>query len=663
MKKQMVVWIVLLSLLLSACGGRPTQQPDEPQPSAPEEVQPEIPQEQPEEKPQEQPEEKPQEQPEEKPQEQPETPKPHILDQRQPVAEQASLWHIPHEEIAGSLQQQMCMFRDTLLVWGTAMEQDRAVFRLTRYSLETGEILHRISLPQADIPQVQVCGNVLAVSDWGKGTVVLLNDTLQQTDTLHAEVTYGGVFLSPDGNTLYSLNRENGILAENRVTGEKTVLLEEAVGLLAGGRCGRWVTVSYTDRNSQLSQIRVLDLQTGTLEEAPFPGGFTTVSRCGDLWLASVLGEEHTWYLGLAERPYRFQTEGTFALASLLEHGPMLLLTSYDAAGSTVMRLYHGNGQFLSQCALPAGAVQASELVWSQEDNGYYFLVTDESGADQLLFWDTAKPMVGDNLQLQPAYLPPEAGSVVSEALYEKADQLSEQYGIEIKIAELAGTEFRSFTANPETDEDYIRRALETVEQTLVLYPEGFFAQLHHGMNQRIELHLTGALHRLEQPEAATGFTSFSGFMEEGEGGSVVAVDITGAGSLQQTLCHEIAHLIDSRLAFDAKLREEALYDLTEWESLNPVDFSYAETYVDLPMSFYTDGYDSWFVDLYSRTFAKEDRARILEYATVGMPQVFARAPGCREKLEYLCACIRDTFDTAGWSELTAWELTLQQVS
>ena len=81
-----------------------------------------------------------------------------------------------------------------------------------------------------------------------------------------------------------------------------------------------------------------------------------------------------------------------------------------------------------------------------------------------------------------------------------------------------------------------------------------------------------------------------------------------------------------------------------------------------VPDDIYADGYDSYFIDTYSRTFPTEDRARVMEYAMIGWDWMFSEdgsAP-LREKLRYYADCIRDCFDTAGWPAVTRWEQPLQ---
>ena len=135
-----------------------------------------------------------------------------------------------------------------------------------------------------------------------------------------------------------------------------------------------------------------------------------------------------------------------------------------------------------------------------------------------------------------------------------------------------------------------------------------------------------------------------------------MVVDINSR--MPDTFYHEFSHIIDSRLAWDAAHRQDALFSEDEWRSLQPEGFTYSETYDTLPGGIQPEWY-SYFIDDYAMTNATEDRARILEYAMGDSATIFQNAPGLLKKLQYYCDCIRDCFDTAGWPQTTAWETPL----
>lgn len=597
------------------------------------------------------------------------TPEPEIriLDNRQAADEDGVLWYVPNERVEGWLQQDLVLLGENLLLFGNEPSTDGGGMGvdLAVLSLETGEVLHETVLPDIGLPGLQICSGRVVVADWMDGDVYLLDDTLEVIQEYHPErAAYGGVYVSPDLTTVYYISQTDGIQTVDLISGETGTLLEQTWGLYSAGLCGDAVSLSYTDLETQMSSCAVLDLEKGTVEQVPFKGYFYNVECSDDLWMAGLLANDGSYYLGRSERPSVFSTGANSGMADLL-HGPTRLLFSrYEEDGSSTLTLYDTDGTFLSRCVLSSQwSGLYSEPVWSEEDGGYYFLVTDWSGKDILLFWDVSVPLTGESLELASAYdTVPEPEGVVSQSLYARADRIQAFYGFKVLIAEQSRTTFSDFEAAREMNEWYIASALEDLEEVLASYPEGMTGQLVYGSQSEIEVHLVGALTKTDLPERVSGFSTFSGFVTTEPGKSLLVVDITRPGSLKQTLYHEMTHLIDNKLAFDAKLREDALYSEEVWDALNPAGFTYPETYDQLPEEIYTDGYESWFIDIYSRTYAKEDRARIMEHAMMGNGWAFSASPGRWAKLEYLCRCIRDCFNTTGWPERTQWEKTLNDI-
>ncbi len=590
--------------------------------------------------------------------EQPPVVVPSILDDRQPMDELGVISLVPLEQ---TLLPSVLLLDNGLLTWGYELSEDMtSVLKFCVLSTGTGDILHETTFRDIDVLDVQLCGDRISVTDWADGEIYLLDQTLQQTQYHQVTAEYYAVHVSPDRTKAYCITKEEGIRITDLETGETSVLAENVIRMLASGRCGDLVSFSGTDRDSLMAIRGVVNLTTGEVTMLPFAGAFGSASCSEDVWLADHMGEANDYYLGKADRPYRFVPEGQYVTVRMLSDPARLLAVSYDINGSAEMTLYGLDGSFLSRCTFD-GVMLMGDPVWSQADGGYYCAAIDlEDGSARLLFWDLSIPVAGESLQLMPAYETTlTAGTAVSQALYDRAAALSEQYGVTIRIADQVMTEYGDFAAAVEADERYVSSGLDAAESVLSSLPQGFMGQLLYGNQVEIEFHLTGALTKLDLPEVVSGFTSFSGFVQTMEGKTALVVDITRAGSLEQTIYHEIVHLIDNKLTFDANLREGALYSEEAWAALNPEGFTYAETTSEMPMSYFTDGYEGWFVDLYSRTFAREDRARILEYAMVSSDWTFSSAPRRLAKLEYLCACIRDSFDTTGWPEQTIWEATL----
>ena len=579
-----------------------------------------------------------------------------ILDKRVQSDENGIVWNIPNTYIEQGVQQTLVGFGENLLVYGTGLdEEDRLVSKFAVLSLETGEVLHKANVIDFEMPNVQVLEDMVVISDFLDGKVMFFNAKLQHIKTYHTNLENSATYASPSGNKLYSITQKDGIQVWHMKTNKKTTLLKNTANLFVSSVSDEVVSVTYTDLKTQLDNYAVLDLAKGTVETVPFAEAVYDVEYQNNIWkVAMMYGEDYI--IGTKEKQNKFVPNDENAIVSMLDDNK-LLTSSYGKNGICYLKLYDVKGKFLSEAELPSDCMYSFvDPVWSEDDGGYFF-ITNHLGNDMLLFWDLSKQIEGENLHfIRHGKDSNTYGSEVSEMFYKKAEEMSLKYGIELKIAEQTETKFLDFSAVQELGENEISFGLDTLEKVLASYPDNFMEQLLYGSQKEIEVHLVGALTKYSAEETQSGFTTFDAFVEEQGGKTVLVADITRESVLEQTLYHEIAHLIDGKLAFDASLREDAIYSEEAWQKLNPKGFTYAESYHDIPMELYSDKYDNYFIDIYARTFAKEDRARIMEYAMMERDEVFSANPNIKIKLEYWSACIRDAFDTTGWPKKMKWE-------
>lgn len=578
-----------------------------------------------------------------------------ILDKRVQSDENGIVWKVPNTYIEQGVQQTLVGFGEHLLVYGTGLdEEDRLVSKLAVLSLETGEVLHEVNVINFEMPNVQVLEDMVVVSDFLDGKVKFFDSKLQEIKTYHTNLENSATYASPSGDKLYSIRQKDGIQVLDIKTNKKRTLLKNTTNLFVSNVSDEMVSVTYTDLNTQLDTYAVLDLAKGTVETVPFSGAVYDVEYQNNIWKVAMMWEED-YIIGTKEKQSKFVPNDEYAIVSMLNDNK-LLTSSSGKNGTSYLKLYDVDGTFLSEVVLPSDCMYSFvDPVWSENDGGYFF-IANHLGNDILLFWDLSKQIEGEDLHFEKYPENLKYGSEISETLYKKAEGISLKYGIELKIAEQTDTKFLDFSVRQELGEDEISLALDILEKVLASYPDNFMEQLLYGSQQEIEVHLVGALTKYSAEETQSGFTSFDAFVEQQGGKTVLVADITRDSVLEQTLYHEIAHLIDGKLAFDASLRENAIYSEEAWQKLNPKGFTYAESYHDIPMELYDDKYDAYFIDVYSKTFAKEDRARIMEYAMMERDNVFSANPKIKEKLEYWSACIRDAFDTTGWPEETKWE-------
>ena len=580
----------------------------------------------------------------------PETEPHSLMDDRQALDEDGILWYIPNETVADYAGGTLLGYGQDLLVYALDSEDGCGTFRLARIDGETGSLVAEEAWQVAGYTTARVWDDTIVLCDSIGGTVRFL-DGMLRTQVAYTHAPGGAWYAGADLETLYVVSHDTGVAAHNLRTGESRSLMEASRDVSAMGDWGDGAALRYTG-DSGGKCYAVLDLTTGEIADFPVVGDFDSVSRSGDLWMATgyqngqfvrVFQGQEAWILPTgAGQPTLLAREGRVLCAT--------------AEG---LSLYTPQGDFLSGCVLPENAAGflGSNPVWDGRRNGYFLLQTQETGQGMLLFWDLSAGAQGADLNPVTAweYDQPTGGETADPALYQRAGTLAEEYGVRIRIADQCDTAWTSFSAVQVSDYDTVSAGLDLLEAALEMYPEGFFRQLGYGSVQGVEFQLVGCL---QAQDAAYGTTSYAAFTLEDTDRIRIVADVYSANVY--SYFHELSHVIDKKLAWDSVMRPDALFSEEGWAALQPEGFAYTCDYANVPEGT-CDGY---FVDGYSQTYPTEDRARILERAMEpdgGFHYIYQNADHLLSKLSYYCDCIRDCFDTTGWPEITAWEQPLRE--
>ncbi len=575
-------------------------------------------------------------------------PKPSILDRAERIGDNLLL--IPNELTESAVQQQIAGLGDNILAWSYRWNGQESELLLSLISREDGSTLAQRSFTGLEQANVQVCGEKVCIGDWADGRIFILDAELG--DQAQYELGQQGAFyLGSFTDTAFVFESGRGIKAISLYgTWEDEYLLENVSSLYPSGSDGQTVGFSCISGENDMSQCGVLDLLTGETQLCPFDGMFYGIEKSGNIWLGSPFGESRLYYVGADKYPRQF-TLAEMSFAELLPDG-RILVKSIDPEGGLGLSLYSSEGIFISSCIIDmaAGGIN-SEPLWFEDKGGYFLDITTSEGSDRLLFWDVSEPETGQDLKLEPLMSETPTGSSVSSYLYEMAAELGEDFGLEIKIAELCQTRFGEFSGAQVYDEEYINNALTAVVYALRRLPDGFFDELTYSVFSETEIQLVGPLTADEDSSDGINFTGFVGAAVQEGTRNIIALDILRPiESVEQTLYHELSHLIEMRLEFDA-VNKGGSFSEECWDALNPEGFEYYESRIGIPESVLYDGYEGWFIDVYSRVSASEDRARLFEYAMMGWDWAFGSSPGRTAKLDYYWQCIYETFGHEGWEE------------
>ena len=295
-----------------------------------------------------------------------------------------------------------------------------------------------------------------------------------------------------------------------------------------------------------------------------------------------------------------------------------------------------------SSLTLPAGYIP---LDITQGSPDTVLILTQTPDQDLLLRWDPEKMRLNDGNTYTDRYYtatdPDYLGLAQCQAY---ADQISETYGIEIKIW-LEAMEIlpREYHVEAEYQVPLILRELTRLEDALSVFPEGFLETTAANFTG-LRISLVRSLQGSNGVSAANGVQFFDG--------TDAHILLTPGEKLEQSLYHELYHVMETQI-FNESIA------LDQWDTLNPSGFSYDFDYgvnARRDGSAYLSEENRSFIDTYSMSYPKEDRARLLEYAMTPDHAHLFQSSQMQTKLSQLCQGIREAYSLEKSGETFLWE-------
>lgn len=320
-------------------------------------------------------------------------------------------------------------------------------------------------------------------------------------------------------------------------------------------------------------------------------------------------------------------------------------------AGLTLRYFNLNTGKLTAEVFLE-GVTDVRNLTADPEQDAVWFLATEAAtGKTLLCSWGVDHSPVADAATYtKQRYTLENPDTEALAACYEKAEALETKFGVEISFVK-EPLESDDYSLIYEHQPEVILRALEQLEEALSIFPEGFLAtaaevsdsgKLHIGLVRGLKRKNTGV------PEGIAALQ----YWVDGNAWIALSVGDTVSGQY----IHQFAHLLDAFV-----YSKNVAYD--EWSKLNPKDFSYDLSYSQYQNrqdSKYLSGNDRAFVDSYSMTYPKEDRARIFDCALAeGNAELFA-SKTMQNKLRQLCVGIRNAYGWKKDSRSFIWEQYLE---
>lgn len=523
------------------------------------------------------------------------------------------------------------------------LRQENGTGELSLYEGEQLECVKTVTLDPGVAPgmeQIQISERGIGYYDDVNRAMVFLDVNLREVGRMHLQEEFiGDAWLSPNWQMVY-FYKGNGIYAMDLQTSIIRLLREQEnltiTGLLGDGealRCeemipGQTLLIS-TETGELLHQGEELHaLQTqGNAYMLPQKMEQTDYLRYG-------AGEKH-------QLLWPAEAEGT-----------PIPLFSNDA----VMMLFERDGiQTLSYYSMKNGSRQAEvslpeiSRLWGfrgDGNGGVWLFGQDVAGKEQVLHWTPAKtPLTDLRIYTTPYYGPENPDAEGLEQLKQSLQASLDRVGAELLLwQDAVGVAPEGYTFAGEHMTQHYEMYLPLLEKALQAFPDGFFEN-EDGVKLQIALvnEIAGDVQwgNLPQMDVLQFWN-----------GNVPVLALTLRQGMEQNFYRGAYHFIDTH----ALSKSSALY---EWNKINPQGFTYDNSYItnlDRVDTTYTEGDNRYFIDLFSMSYAKEDRAQIFAYACMEGNEEYFRSPVIQEKLKRICKGIREAFGLKAVEETFLWE-------
>lgn len=529
-------------------------------------------------------------------------------------------------------------FDGDLLLWSYNYHlEDTCVLELCLVELDDGTISAQVDIPLREGIAPQILDDRIYLCDNYSGVIYALDKTLTVIQTWEAPPTEGIWYMG--GSTLYVFMWDGGSYTLDLLTREKKPLLGDCdLGCMTVSR--NFATIEYYRKDTGAVNMALIDIVTGEVFTPPVEGRLLSVDYRNGTYLCNRYQDGYIYCIGSETEGMQYVKLDVETLQFLDD--TTLLLRSDDGRRISIHDL---QGKALFQCQISGWEYMTAcqDVIPNTALGGYFCLLNSYDSAYRLLFWNPELVEQGVDLPFAPIPEP----SREQAQLESKANALSEKYGVSILVGQACNTEFAGFHAEIADDWMTVSLALDTLDQALSRYPKDFFYQLRYDTIRTVEFQLVGMLNPIDAEEYPDSYSAFTQTLYDRH---QVVVDVYS--STHQTYFHELSHVIDNYLAWDAANRSDALFSEGSWAAMNPDWFpDYSYTY---SLQYALEDSDS-FIDSYSTVSPSEDRARVMEYAMLDF-NAFWGHDNLTRKLRFYCSCIRDAFDTTKWQEKLPWE-------
>lgn len=406
-----------------------------------------------------------------------------------------NLWYVPNEEIE-AYGCTILTKKDSYIYF--YREKDE-VLLFSKANVETGELIDQVELKGRQgwnvVFRLQELENGFAFCDCVAGIVKILDWNLQVVEEYQIEATKGEWYIGLQGDILFGFVG-NELVATNLITGEKQIMLEDMYWEKLGQN-KEAIFFSYISKENQEKTCVKLNLQIGQLEQVPFEEECWELEGNENVWLGQMIGvapEGGSIYLIYDQNEdLKVFVEPEDLDVSFIEEKKHILLVR---GGGDSLQLYDECGKWISSCEFPtyyrlANYDMKNGCIFWSENYGGYFLKIGNGAQRKLVFWKvTQQDKQSDEKDLKLismnewTKLP--GGDAVEPELYRWSQNLSEQYDLDIRIADQCEISYYKYEIIEEPLE--IMEDLIQLQMVLSKYDKEFLKNLHYSSFHNIEI-------------------------------------------------------------------------------------------------------------------------------------------------------------------------------
>lgn len=504
-------------------------------------------------------------------------------------------------------------------------------------------------------PSLQLFEDALSYFDPVTRETVVLNEALEEITRIAAvDQMVGSPLLSIDRRTIYYCT-STAIRAWDLETGIHRCVKELSYEEQA---------LTGLHSNDTVLQCRILDnsvehtlfLSSETGQLLQKLDGNATLRTQGEHYYASfVSGTVQSLVFGEgSSRPQELQPEVLNANCTFLPEQNAAVTVTDEASGENQLD-YYALDSGIRMASLSLDALHIPTDITASGNDSIYILIYDpEYDCDVILRWDvTADTDAVSTMSYTGTYYTAESPDHTALAQCQAyAAQIGSKHGVEILVwKDAVAVQPWDYVFELEYHPRVIMKELALLEQRLDAYPEGFLADTASHFSG-LKICLVGQITGSPESGSLNTATGIQ-FFDDADAYVAIAVGEHAA----QALYHELFHVMETHI-----FNESTAFD--QWEKLNPAGFAYDYDYTanaTRDSGIFLNGEHRAFVDTYSMSYPKEDRARIMEYAILPGNEYLFHSEAMQAKLKALCQGIRDAYGLEKSEERFIWEQYLEK--